>query len=148
MLIEELIEKAFCEGYEYAQKEYARRDYEGLSEKAANKLREDRKKIADWTREQRKRGIKTINRGKQVKTRIEVESPSGVYKKSTTKNATCENDGYVIYVCENDSHHTTKETLPAFGHNYVLTVKEPTCILTGYTLHTCTNCNDTYKCKY
>ena len=84
MLIEELIEKAFCEGYKYAQKEYARRDYEGLSEKAANKLREDRKKIADWTKEQRKKGIKTINRGKQVKTRVEVESPSGVYKKSTT----------------------------------------------------------------
>ena len=31
-----------------------------------------------------KKGIKTINRGKQVKTRVEIESPSGVYKKSTT----------------------------------------------------------------
>ena len=30
--LDELLERAFSEGYEYAQREFARRDYEGLSE--------------------------------------------------------------------------------------------------------------------
>ncbi len=46
MLLNELIEKAFCEGYEYAQKEYARKDYEGLTKRQKEELRQRRRDYA------------------------------------------------------------------------------------------------------
>ena len=42
----ELIEKAFSMGYEYAQKEYARKDYEGLTKRQKEELRKRRRDYA------------------------------------------------------------------------------------------------------
>ena len=44
--LDDLLERAFCEGYEYAQKEYAKRDYEGLTESQAGALRQQRAQLA------------------------------------------------------------------------------------------------------
>ena len=38
-----------------------------------------------------------------------------------------------------------QEEIPAVGHNYTSTIVAPTCMKEGYTLYTCSNCNDTYK---
>lgn len=40
--LDELLERAFCEGYEYAQKEFAKRDYDGLTEEGKEYLRRQR----------------------------------------------------------------------------------------------------------
>ena len=52
--LEYLMEKAFSEGYEYAQREFARIDYAGLDKIAAEKLRQVRKSLADNLRNTRK----------------------------------------------------------------------------------------------
>lgn len=44
--LDNLLEHAFCEGYEYAQREFARRDYEGLTESQAGALRQQRAQLA------------------------------------------------------------------------------------------------------
>ena len=41
--------------------------------------------------------------------------------------------------------YTTKVEIPAPGHDYTEKVVKPTCEKVGYTLHTCKNCNDSYK---
>ena len=41
-----------------------------------------------------------------------------------------------------------QETVDALGHNYIVTVVEPTCTKVGYTDYTCTLCRDTYKDNY
>lgn len=38
--------------------------------------------------------------------------------------------------------------IPATGHNYITEVVEPTCTEQGYTLHTCSNCGDSFKDTY
>ena len=45
-LLDELIERVFCEGYEYAQKEFARKDYEGLTKRQKEELRKRRRDYA------------------------------------------------------------------------------------------------------
>ena len=45
-MLDNLLERAFCEGYELAQKEFARRDYEGLSKEGQEDLRKMRGAIA------------------------------------------------------------------------------------------------------
>lgn len=60
------------------------------------------------------------------------------YEVSEEQAATCEEDGYNIYVCTcGDSY---KETKTALGHNYELTdTKAATCSEDGYVEYTCKN---------
>ena len=44
--LDELMERAFCDGYEYAQKEFAFRDYAGLTPEQASALRDKRNSLA------------------------------------------------------------------------------------------------------
>lgn len=53
--LDELLERAFCEGYEYAQKEYARRDYDGLTEEGKEYLRKQRSIQAETLAKKRAR---------------------------------------------------------------------------------------------
>ena len=41
------------------------------------------------------------------------------YEVTDFKNATCTEDGYVTYTCQNDATHTYTEEIKATGHNYV-----------------------------
>ncbi|MBQ4095348.1 MAG: InlB B-repeat-containing protein [Oscillospiraceae bacterium] len=63
---------------------------------------------------------------------------------------TCEEDGYLITVCERKGcHYFDKvKTKDALGHDLLsLPYKEPTCIQPGYTLHYCVREGCTYKCE-
>lgn len=41
-----------------------------------------------------------------------------------------------------------QQEIPALGHHYTSVVNLPTCIESGYTIHTCSICNDSYKNDY
>lgn len=58
------------------------------------------------------------------------------------KTGDCTTDGYTSYNCECGYEFTDVTT--AQGHDYKITVKEPSCTEKGYTTHTCSVCGDTY----
>ena len=63
------------------------------------------------------------------------------------KAPTCTEIGWDAYeTCQREGcDYTTKVEIPAPGHDYTEKVVKPTCEKVGYTLHTCKNCNDSYK---
>ena len=63
------------------------------------------------------------------------------------KAPTCTEIGWNAYdACQREGcDYTTKVEIPAPGHDYTEKVVKPTCEKVGYTLHTCKNCNDSYK---
>ena len=63
------------------------------------------------------------------------------------KAPTCTEIGWNAYdACQREGcTYTTKVEIPAPGHDYTEKVVKPTCEKGGYTLHTCKNCNDSYK---
>ena len=66
----------------------------------------------------------------------------------TVYDADCENDGYIIGVCEFCSELLDEIHKPALGHNYVLTADIPAGVGTkGVKQYTCTNCQKSY-CDY
>lgn len=61
------------------------------------------------------------------------------------KPAECIKTGYEAYdTCKNCDYTTYKE-LPILMHNYIETVVPPTCESKGYTLHSCTRCQNSYQ---
>ncbi|MCD7847737.1 MAG: hypothetical protein LUG49_06900 [Oscillospiraceae bacterium] len=76
--------------------------------------------------------------------------------RTKARDATCTEEGNIEYWycsgCDtyfSDKNATTEITLSdtvteATGHNYVATVTAPTCTENGYTVHTCSNCGDSY----
>ena len=61
------------------------------------------------------------------------------------KAPTCTETGWDEYDTCSRCDYTTKVEIPAPGHDYTEKVVKPTCGKGGYTLHTCKNCNDSYK---
>ena len=63
------------------------------------------------------------------------------------KAPTCTEIGWDEYdACQREGcDYTTKVEIPAPGHDYTEKVVKPTCGKGGYTLHTCKNCQDSYK---
>ena len=61
-----------------------------------------------------------------------------------TTPATCTTAGTMTYTCS-VCHGTKTGTIPATGHNYQTIVVDPTCTADGYTLHKCSNCEESYK---
>ena len=61
------------------------------------------------------------------------------------KAPTCTEIGWEEYDTCSRCDYTTKVEIPAPGHDYTEKVVKPTCGKGGYTLHTCKNCNDSYK---
>ncbi len=59
---------------------------------------------------------------------------------------TCTEKGYTTFVCSNEGcgYSYKGEEVEATGHSYVSEVIEPTTDREGYTIHTCSVCNDTY----
>ena len=82
--------------------------------------------------------------GCEYTTKVELPASGHKTVKHDAKPATCTEAGWNAYeTCEN-CDHTTYAEIPATGHNYVEQIVEPTCTKDGCTLHTCTNCNDSY----
>ena len=81
-------------------------------------------------------------------TEVELSEPTAhklVFHES--KAPTCTEAGYKEYnTCEN-CDYTTFEPLPA-THSYTITVIPPTCLVGGYTTHTCSGCGDSYNDSY
>ncbi len=65
------------------------------------------------------------------------------YTSTITKAATCTENGTLTYTCSCGDSYT--ESIPATGHEYNEEVIAPTTTAEGYTLHTCSKCNYSYK---
>lgn len=61
----------------------------------------------------------------------------------STKEPTCTEKGLKTFKC--DCGETKTEEIPALGHSYTKTIVDPTEKADGYTLYTCSVCNDSYK---
>lgn len=62
------------------------------------------------------------------------------------KEAGCEEKGSRTFSCRRkDCSETKTEEIPALGHNYEEKVIEASCTEDGYTIHTCSRCEDSYK---
>ena len=61
------------------------------------------------------------------------------------KAPTCTEIGWSEYDTCSRCGYTTYQEIPALGHDDTEQVVKPTCKKGGYTLHTCKNCNDSYK---
>ncbi len=64
-----------------------------------------------------------------------------------TKDPTCTAEGTKTRICSG-CQKTDSVSVAKLGHNYNTKVIEPTCISKGYTLHTCSRCDDSYKTDY
>ena len=80
---------------------------------------------------------------------IEVETGplNHIWKVDEVKDATCEDEGYIKYICEIDNSHTKTETIKALGHEQVETREneiKPTCTAGGSYLRiiTCSRCGN------
>ena len=68
------------------------------------------------------------------------------YKEKTVVAATCENDGYTVYECDNCGDTYNANYVDALGHNYTVTkTYESTCTGEGYSVYLCTRCGDSYN---
>lgn len=60
------------------------------------------------------------------------------------KAPTCTEKGWNAYETCSRCDHTTYAELPALNHDYQAVAVEPTCETDGYTVFTCSRCNDSY----
>lgn len=65
----------------------------------------------------------------------------------TVTRSSCTGNGKEARYCTNCDHSETR-VVEGTGHNYVSEVVAPTYESEGYTIHTCSNCGDTYKDNY
>ena len=80
-------------------------------------------------------------------TKVEIPALKHKLVHHDAKAPTCTEIGWDEYdACQREGcTYTTKVEIPAPGHDYTEKVVKPTCGKGGYTLHTCKNCNDSYK---
>ena len=80
-------------------------------------------------------------------TKVEIPALKHDLVHHDAKAPTCTEIGWNEYdACQREGcDYTTKVEIPAPGHDYTEKVVKPTCGKGGYTLHTCKNCNDSYK---
>ena len=60
------------------------------------------------------------------------------------KAPTCTEIGWDAYETCSRCDYTTRKELPALNHDYQAVTVEPTCEADGYTVFTCSRCNDSY----
>ena len=78
-------------------------------------------------------------------TKVEIPALKHKLVHHDAKAPTCTEIGWDEYDTCSRCDYTTKVEIPAPGHDYTEKVVKPTCEKVGYTLHTCKNCNDSYK---
>ena len=80
-------------------------------------------------------------------TKVEIPALNHDLVHHDAKAPTCTEIGWDEYdTCQREGcDYTTYQEIPAPGHDDTEQVVKPTCEKGGYTLHTCKNCNDSYK---
>ena len=80
-------------------------------------------------------------------TKVEIPALNHDLVHHDAKAPTCTEIGWDEYdTCQREGcDYTTYQEIPALGHDDTEQVVKPTCKKGGYTLHTCKNCNDSYK---
>ena len=84
-------------------------------------------------------------KGCDYTTKVELPALNHDLVHHDAKAPTCTEIGWDEYDTCSRCDYTTYQELPALGHDYTEQVVKPTCKEGGYTLHTCKNCNDSYK---
>ena len=59
--------------------------------------------------------------------------------------ATCTETGWAVYATCSRCDYSGYAEKPALGHDYAAKTTKPTCTKKGYTTHTCTRCQDSYR---
>ena len=117
--LDDLLERAFCDGYEYAQREFAKRDYEGLTPEQAKALRHKRADYAKMLRKNYRDTMSGIdnavkNDTAEITSRGEIIG-GGVrskYKQTSTRGYDLDAEGFKKYHKKN----TTKNLLQTSGN--------------------------------
>ena len=78
-------------------------------------------------------------------TKVELPALNHDLLHHNAKAPTCTEVGWEAYDTCSRCGYTTYQEIPALGHDDTEQVVKPTCEKGGYTLHTCKNCNDSYK---
>ena len=65
--------------------------------------------------------------------------------KHDAKAASCTEIGWDAYETCSRCDYSTYAEKPALGHDYAAKTTKPTCTKKGYTTHTCTRCQDSYR---
>ena len=77
-------------------------------------------------------------------TRKELPALNHALEQHEAKAPTCTEKGWDAYETCSRCDHTTYAELPALNHDYQAVTVEPTCETDGYTVFTCSRCNDSY----
>ena len=77
-------------------------------------------------------------------TRKELPALNHALEQHAAKAPTCTEIGWDAYETCSRCDHTTYTELPALNHDYQAVTVEPTCETDGYTVFTCSRCNDSY----
>ena len=77
-------------------------------------------------------------------TRKELPALNHDLEQHAAKAPTCTEKGWNAYETCSRCDHTTYAELPALNHDYQAVTVEPTCEADGYTVFTCSRCNDSY----
>ena len=78
-------------------------------------------------------------------TKVEIPALKHDLVHHDAKAPTCTEIGWGEYDTCSRCDYTTYQEIPVLGHDYTEQVVKSTCEKGGYTLHTCKNCNDSYK---
>ena len=77
-------------------------------------------------------------------TRKELPALNHALEQHAAKAPTCTEIGWDAYETCSRCDYTTYAELPILGHDYQAVTVEPTCEADGYTVFTCSRCNDSY----
>ncbi len=77
-------------------------------------------------------------------TRKELPALNHALEQHEAQAPTCTEIGWDAYETCSRCDYTTRKELPALNHDYQAVTVEPTCETDGYTVFTCSRCNDSY----
>ena len=86
----------------------------------------------------------TCSRCDYTTTYVELPALKHTLEQHEAQAPTCTEIGWDAYETCSRCDYTTRKELPALNHDYQAVTVEPTCEADGYTVFTCSRCNDSY----
>ncbi len=86
----------------------------------------------------------TCSRCDYTTTYVELPALKHTLEQHEAQAPTCTEIGWDAYETCSRCDYTTRKELPALNHDYQAVTVEPTCETDGYTVFTCSRCNDSY----